>query len=897
MLMRIYQWGLVVFITSVATVFLWPYLIPAPTHPLDTYWSSTTPRVLTFATENTSEQWQIVPLPLSRRAIIAPSTLFLAWPKRNDDTAYMIERTRVTPQGRDLIREYYSRQPDGDYLVGWQINGVVVPPFIPPILVRPSQLQAPTTWQAGAVNGTVTNTDPGCVTLALQGALLTGWVEYYCDGVLQSFAHPPFVENLTARAQLTQSTRITVTDVSPELPAATLQRIGSLDVLKFTNGPLGSLVYDEHQQQVIGSVLGGYIVAIDSVSGAERWRLIGAGEWYAQPVYDPFQGLIVAADTSGQVYAIDGDGRVIWQYDHPQTIVADPCATPAGIVIADINGTVVLLDTDGNVVWRVDTQQPVRSTPLWDEAQRAIIVVAQSGRVQAFDPTGGTRWTQGIDGTVSADPVLQGESVYVVDEAGTLTAIDHINGEIRWDFTSLAQPTWSATASQNRVAIANEHEIWIINALGDQIGHIQAENTAPPTLIGTELVTMSSTEVRIWDTTARTYRSFPFDSIRQANDTDLDPLRVIQPVTRSAHGLWWGDASGRVLALRSVAGPPLLPVRWQRTTLEADIKTLAFEYASVVSGSSLAVSDRFNTLFYVNTSNGTFQQQVTLPGGRILGMTASRDTTQTLLLQNDGITAITAGSNTPLWKLPLADITGGTLTAFADGEWLAWVHVRSHTYQLIRLNAQGGIVWQQSFDSPDIHPITHTPDFGFVAGTTAVDLRNGDRLWQSAVPLQAAFIRDTTVCGFHDDDGAIILRCLNRNDGSIDHLAATTLTTLPQQSIRSTEGAFVVTSDHLVSWMDAQGNVRWQSRPENIPIVHMQSYQQHALVIRSDGRIQLFADDNATPIAVVNDLPIQYSTNTLPGWRSDFPISADMLFLTSNSHIVGIDLSGVTHGK
>ena len=268
------------------------------------------------------------------------------------------------------------------------------------------------------------------------------------------------------------------------------------------------------------------------------------------------------------------------------------------------------------------------------------------------------------------------------------------------------------------------------------------------------------------------------------------------------------------------------------------------------------------------------------------------DTAQTLLLQDDGIAAFVAGHNQPLWQLPITDITGGKLVALADNEWLAWVHMRSSTYQLIRLNADGGIMWQQWFTDPEIQRITYRPDFGFVAGTTAIDVHNGDILWQSAVPLQAAFILDTTVCGFHED-GSIMLRCLNRDDGSIDHNTPTTLNELPQQSIPSTDGAFVVTPDHLVHWLDAQGNIRWQSRPDNIPIVHLQIYMQHALIIRSDGRIQLFAPDAATPIAVVNDLPINFTTNMVPGWRDDFPIHADRLFLTSNSYVFGIDLSGV----
>jgi hypothetical protein len=37
--------------------------------------------------------------------------------------------------------------------------------------------------------------------------------------------------------------------------------------------------------------------------------------------------------------------------------------------------------------------------------------------------------------------------------------------------------------------------------------------------------------------------------------------------------------------------------------------------------------------------------------------------------------------------------------------------------------------------------------------------------------------------------------------------------------------------------------------------------------------------------------------NVLPGWRSDFPIYADMLFVTSSNYVFGIDVSGVVHGK
>lgn len=895
MRMRISQWGLGVFITAVATAFLWPYLIrPAP-HPLDAYWSSTTPRIFTFANEKTTEQWQIVPLPIARRAIVAPSVVSLAWPKE-DFGAYLIERTRVTPSGRDIMQEYYARQPDGDYLVGWQYNGIVAPPFVPPIRVRPAQLQAPTTWQSENVKGKIERTGVGCVTLTLTGAPFDGWSEQYCDGVLRSYQHLPYAENLTVNSQLSRPTRIDATGIPNDLTTATLQRLGSLDVLKLTNGPLGRLVFDEHQQQIIGSLLGGYLVAIDSNTGAERWRLIGNGEWYAQPVYDPFQALVVAADTSGQVYAIDGDGRVVWQYDHPHVIVADPCSTPSGIVIADTEGNVVMLDTTGQVKWRVDTNHAVQATPLWDEAQRAIIVVAQSGRVQAFDLDGAALWTQGIDGTVSANPILRGENVYVVDETGTLTALDRTNGDIRWDFTSLAQPTWSATASQNRVAIANARTIWVVDAQGEQVDYFQTENTTPPIFVGSDLVTVNKNEVRIWNTTTRDFRAVTFDPIRQANDTDLEPLRIIQPTTLSSQGLWWSDASGRVIALRTTDTAPLLPVRWQRTTLEADIKTLAFEYASMVNDATLALSDRHNTLFYVNIKDGTLQQKRSLQGGRILGMIPNHDTTQTLFLQADGMSAYTANSDQPLWRLPRTDITGGTLSTLPAGDWLAWVQERRHAYQLLRLNAQGDIAWQQSFAYADTQRFIHSGELGVVAGTTAVDLRNGDQLWQSAVPLQAAFILDTTVCGFQDD-GGIALRCLNRNDGSIDHITPTTLTTLPQQSIPSNDGAFVATPDHLVSWIDAQGTVRWQSRPEIIPIVHLQAYQEHALVIRSDGRVQLFAATSGTPIAVVNDLPFQYTTNTLPGWRNDYPIFHDMLFLSSNSHIFGIDLSGVAHGR
>lgn len=892
MLMRIYQWILVGFITGVATAFFWPYVFPQPAHALDALWSTNTPRTLMFQQDSITEQWQIVPLPIFRRAVMVPSEVFLAWPTDNN-AGYMIERTIITSSERTHIREYYARQAEGDYLVGLQQNGVVVQSFIPPILVRPTQFYPPRTWESVTVIGRIRDEGSGCFTLTIEGTPLTNWSEQYCDGALRSFQHPPSNNTLVTTTQITSITPIDAPGTPPDGKDATLHRVGSIDVLKFTNGPLGRLVYDERQQQVIGSLLGGYIVAIDSRTGAERWRLIGDGEWYSQPIYDPFQRLIVAADTSGTVHAIDGDGRVAWQYAHAQVIVADPCATPDGIVIADTNGTVLLLDTRGSVVWHTDIRQPVSATPVWDEAQQAIIVVTQSGRIQAFDTTGNPLWTQGIDGSVQADPTLHAGSIYVVDESGTLYALDTANGEIRWDFASQATPTWSATASQNTVVVANEQELWIVNALGEQIGGILADSTAMPTLIGTALYTINEKEIRIWNTDSRTYHLFDLRTIHQANDTDREPLRVTQPAALSGQGVWWGDASGRVIAVRHVTAPPLLPVRWQRSTLDADIRTLAFEHVSIVDETMLVMSDRFNTLFYVNTADGAFVKRTTVPGESILAIASNTGTSHTAIVQNNGITAFVAGTTQKIWHLPLNNITRGILYPYKTDEWLAWIQVSNSTYYLVRINAQGNVVWQQSFTDFTDHTFSFTDDVGMIGGTMAIDLLYGDIIWQLSSPMYAHFFSDTSICGFMNDQAIIYMHCVQQRDGAVTRHIPTQLRVMPTASVAHQDGAFVSTSDHFVSFVDTQGNLVWQSITEIIPIVQMQAYKRHALVIRNDGRIQLFAAQNSSPIAVVNDLPINYMTNIDAHWRNDIPIDNDMLYVWSNAYVFNIDLSGV----
>jgi outer membrane protein assembly factor BamB len=64
-------------------------------------------------------------------------------------------------------------------------------------------------------------------------------------------------------------------------------------------------------------------------------------------------GNIVFATESGSVYAVDSEGKIVWQHELGGQIYTAPVAGTDQIIIAPMQAdfSVAMLDTNGNQVW------------------------------------------------------------------------------------------------------------------------------------------------------------------------------------------------------------------------------------------------------------------------------------------------------------------------------------------------------------------------------------------------------------------------------------------------------------------------------------------------------------------------------------------------------------------
>ncbi len=90
----------------------------------------------------------------------------------------------------------------------------------------------------------------------------------------------------------------------------------------------------------------GSLVALDVLTGQERWRRDVKGISFTNPVYDANLGLVYIAGTDGIVSALDVQtGGTLWEYQTGSLVVAPPALSGTRLCFGDESGHVHLLDT------------------------------------------------------------------------------------------------------------------------------------------------------------------------------------------------------------------------------------------------------------------------------------------------------------------------------------------------------------------------------------------------------------------------------------------------------------------------------------------------------------------------------------------------------------------------
>jgi outer membrane protein assembly factor BamB len=186
----------------------------------------------------------------------------------------------------------------------------------------------------------------------------------------------------------------------------------------------------------VGDDRRGLIIALDPVSGKERWTREVAGAGYASPIELTIGGVrqIVSLTTRSVVGVDSSTGRLLWQFpfdDEWNENIVTPIATENGIVVSGVRQGTRLLDvTRANSEWNV--QQKWHTTDVAMYMSSPVIIggtvyahsAKRKGQFVAFNPADGQiRWsTEGRSGT-SASVIAAGQYlVFVTSDSEMVVA-------------------------------------------------------------------------------------------------------------------------------------------------------------------------------------------------------------------------------------------------------------------------------------------------------------------------------------------------------------------------------------------------------------------------------------------------------------------------------------------
>ena len=214
--------------------------------------------------------------------------------------------------------------------------------------------------------------------------------------------------------------------------------------------------YDKQSVNLVPTVLDSYVLAADrdgrvvelsAETGKKLWETKTDAPISAGP--GAGEGLVLVGTSNAEVLALSiDDGSIIWRAQVSSEVLAVPRIDAGVVVIQTADGTLTGLSSkDGHQLWISDHSVPVltlRGTSSPAVERGAVIAGFASGKVAALTldkgfqvwetsiaiPQGRSELDRLVD--VDANPVIVGDTVYVVSFQGKIAIIDLRNGNLGW---------------------------------------------------------------------------------------------------------------------------------------------------------------------------------------------------------------------------------------------------------------------------------------------------------------------------------------------------------------------------------------------------------------------------------------------------------------------------------
>lgn len=196
----------------------------------------------------------------------------------------------------------------------------------------------------------------------------------------------------------------------------------------------------------------GFMAALDAASGELLWQVETPGPMRNPPT--TAEGLVIAVSFSNQVLALDQEtGEERWTFESFEESArflasAAPAVLDESVIVPFSSGEVTSLNVlTGRVQWQaviartsrlnaLSTLGDIAGSPVADRG--AVFTASQSGQMAGIDlRTGAVAWEQPVGGNHT--PWVSGETIFVLSNRGSLTALNRVDGRVRW---TTALPSW-----------------------------------------------------------------------------------------------------------------------------------------------------------------------------------------------------------------------------------------------------------------------------------------------------------------------------------------------------------------------------------------------------------------------------------------------------------------------
>ena len=211
------------------------------------------------------------------------------------------------------------------------------------------------------------------------------------------------------------------------------------------------------------------VYALDLSTGSRLWRFSAATDVNGVAVAD---GVVTATGDEGRVWALDAaTGAELWSRAtwSGGPMLSNPLVVGGLVVVGDTHGIVYAIDQDtGSLRWQTELDGAMRGGAATDG--ESIYVVGEAGDARAFDFNGSERWSRRLTfvehggeiltARVLAAPTVAGDLLvvpFVRDtsyEDPALIAIDRHTGIIRWKASDPngISPIWANLRSSPALA-------------------------------------------------------------------------------------------------------------------------------------------------------------------------------------------------------------------------------------------------------------------------------------------------------------------------------------------------------------------------------------------------------------------------------------------------------------